>query len=122
MESYKGGWNMIFNTYETLAARNSSEGFQVIFLYVNDVTGGLFVNLLLFCLFCIVLLGSYFAQKRQTGTGDFPASFATAGFFIAGLSFLMLLIPNFINIFTAVISFAVAVIGAFWLYQSRTGD
>src|SRR3990167_10910402 len=92
---------MTFKIYETLADRNSSEGIQTIFVYVNDVTDGLFINLLLFCLFLIVVFSSYYSQKRLTGAGDFPASFATAGFLTAILSFILLLVPNLINRYTA---------------------
>lgn len=113
---------MLFRTYETLANRNQSEGFHVIFVYVNDITGGLFINLLLFALFLVILFASYFAQIRTRNNGDFAVSFAVAGFVVFGASLLLSLIPNLMNIFNVVIALAIAIIGALWLILSKTSN
>lgn len=75
--------------YQTLADYGGlSEGVHVLFLYVNSVTNGVFIVMFLFSLYIMMLLGSYFAQKNISGTGDFPQSMAVSGFIlvvVAGL-------------------------------------
>lgn len=109
-------------TYTEYSSVNASEGFQEIFIYVNDVTSGLFSNMLLFSLFVITFLGSFFASKRQTGQGSMAVSFAVSGYFVFGASLLMLLIPNLVNVGSVVICFVVAIIGSLWLYFGDRGD
>lgn len=103
--------------YETLDNRNMSEGLQVIFLYVNDLTGGLFVSLFVFAFFAIICLGSYYSQQRLNGEGSFPASFAVAGFSTVILTVLMSLIAGFIPTYTILIAIVVTVLGVLWLYM-----
>lgn len=109
-------------TYTEYSTVNASEGFQTIFVYVNDVTSGLFSNMLLFGLFVITFLGSFFASKRQTGSGNFAMSFAVAGYFVFGASLIMTLVANLVNIATVVICFAVAVGGTLWFYFGDKGE
>lgn len=110
---------MAYTEYSTV---NSSEGLQVLFIYVNDVTGGLFINMFLFALFIVAMMGSFFASKRTTGQGNLAVSFAVAGYFVAGASIILSLIPNIVNIFTVIISVVVAVIGTLWLYMAESSN
>lgn len=109
-------------TYQEFSDVNVSQGFQTVFVYTNDVTGGLFMNLLLFALFIITFLGSFFASKKLSGQGDMAASFAAAGFFVAGAAIILSIVPNLINPFSVIVSIAVAILGAIWLYLSRAGE
>lgn len=109
-------------TYTEYSTVNSSEGLHTLFIYVNDVTSGLFSNMLLFALFIVTLLGSFFASKRQTGSGNLAMSFAVAGYFVFGASLLMLLIPNLVNAGTVVICLVVAIIGTLWFYFGDKGE
>jgi len=109
-------------TYTEYSSVNASEGLQVLFVYANDVTNGLFINLFLFALFLITMMGSFFASKRTTGQGNLAVSFAVAGFFVAGASIILSLIPNMVNIFTVIISIVVAVIGVLWLYLADSSN
>lgn len=69
-------------SYTTLADYGGTEnGLQVLFLYLNSITNGLFIGVLLFILYIVILMGSYYAQKNATGVGNFPVAFALAGFF-----------------------------------------
>lgn len=106
-------------TYETMEGLNASEGFHILFVYVNDVTQGLFSGMLLFALFIIVLMGSFYAKQRSTGRGDFPASFAAAGFITVTASLLMLLVPGLINTSVIAITVVVAIISVLTLALSN---
>lgn len=103
-------------TYTSFSTVNASEGLQTIFVYVNDVTSGLFSNMLLFTLFLVTFLGSFFASKRQTGSGNLAMSFAVAGYFVFGASLIMLLVPNLVNVGSVVICLVVAIVGTLWFY------
>ncbi len=108
--------------YETLAERNVSEGFQTLFVYVNDVTGGVFTNTLLFSLFVVTFLGSYFAQKRLSTDPNLAMSFAVSGYFVTGLALILSLIPGMVNILSVIICIAVSILGTLWLYLSKSAD
>lgn len=109
----------MYDTLTNTSRYNVSEGAQVLLVYANDITGGLMTPLILFAFFIIIMMGSYFATKRQIGTGNLPASFTVAGFTTFGLSILMSLIPNLINPLVYVICLAISVIGLIWLMFSR---
>lgn len=109
-------------TYEEFSSRNISDGFQVLFVYANDVTSGIFSNMLLFALFIIVLLGSFFASKRQTGSGNLAISFAVAGYFITGASLIMSFVDGLVNVYTIIICIGIAVIGTLWLLIEGSGN
>lgn len=106
-------------TYSTLADVNATGDLSEVFLYVNDVTNGAAMPMMLFGFFMIVLLGGAFAQLRFRGTMRLDYSFATAGFTTFGLAVLMsvgngLLAPTYL-----VISLGIAILGAIWLYAAR---
>jgi hypothetical protein len=93
--------------------------------YVNaDVTGFLFVNLLLFSIFLIVALGGYFAQKRSSGQGDFPQWMALGGFVTTVFAFIMRAVTNsdgqscLVNGGTLAVCIIVTVVGITWLFFS----
>lgn len=66
--------------YEEVGNRNLSEGIHQMFIYNNDITSGLFVNMLLFAIFMIFALGTYYKTRESQGSGDLPMSFAVSGF------------------------------------------
>lgn len=74
--------------------------------YTNDVSGAAsFITWLIVIVWFAVSLGVYMYQKRNTGQGDLPMSFATGGFIASILTILLSLIPNLVNpvIFWAVL-------------------
>lgn len=109
-------------TYETLGERNMSEGFHVLFVYVNDVTNGLFSILLLVAFFVIAFMGSFFSQQRLIGRRDVASSFAAASYITVIASILMALIPGMLNIYVVIIWIAVAILGTLWLFLSNASD
>jgi len=89
-----------------------------LFTHSADVVP-IFVPLILLSVFLIATLGSYFAQQRASGRGDFPASFAVGSWLTAIISIVFSLIPNFIRSGTVIFCVALAILGSIWLYVSR---
>lgn len=105
--------------YELITNRNLSAGLQVVFLYVNDITGGLFVKMFIFCVWMIIAFGTYFAQKQTMGQGDLPVSMTVASFITAIICVLMRLIPGLMDIYTITIVIALLVLSVLWLFFSQ---
>lgn len=112
--------NILFKTFQTISEYNTTKGPHVLILQApNDMSGGIFVQLLLFALFMIASMGTYFSQKRLFGRADFVASFCVAGFLTAIVAIIMTAMPNVINTYTVVVAIVVAIIGFIWLIISR---
>lgn len=111
--------NLIFMAYKSITEMNMSEGLAVPFVYVNEVTGGLFIKLFLVAIWLIFSLGSYFIQKRSVGSGDFPTSLAVAGFVTSVIAILLRLIPNLVDGLTLAITIIVAGISILYFLFSR---
>lgn len=107
----------MFYAWNTLNEFNGS-GVTQFFTYPASIWSG-FIPLVLLALFSIVMMSSFFSQKRLTGKGDFYASFAVAGFFIAVVSSVMMLVDGLINLQTVVICIAIAIIATILLLTSK---
>ena len=83
-----------------------------------DGVEDIFIPLFLFSLFVIVLLTTYFSQRRLTTRGDFFASFAVAGWFITIIAFVMSLTEGLINLPTIITCIIVAIVGTIMLLIS----
>ncbi len=105
--------------YPAPSTINNSQGLDAMFIYVNEVTNGLFSSMLLFTLFMIIALGTYFSAKRTGGDGDFVASFAVAGYVTTGASFIMLLVPGLMTVPVALLALTVSIIGTVWLWFDK---
>lgn len=101
-------------TYPTLDAINTTAGPHTLFIYANSVVP-ILTPLILFSIFIVALLGSYFSTLRLRGDANLSSSFAVAGFFVAVVSTFMSFIPGFVNLTTMVICYGVAMIGFLWL-------
>lgn len=106
-------------TFPGLNTVNASQDVSELLIYVNDLTDGLAMPLVLIAFFLVAFLGNFFLQLRFRGTGRIDFSFAVAGFVTFGLAVLMslkngLLAPQYLFI-----SLAVAILGAFILYLTR---
>ncbi|MEX0596939.1 MAG: hypothetical protein WD512_10605 [Candidatus Paceibacterota bacterium] len=104
---------------ELISNRNMSEGIHVVLVYINDITGGVFVQMLLLAIWCIFAIGLYFQQSKNTGLGDFPMTCAVAGFITFMLATLLRLIDGLVSNFTYGIVIAMAVLGVAWFYFSK---
>lgn len=105
--------------HELITERNMTEGFGALFVYVNDVTGGVFIRMFLLAIWCIVTFGLYFSQKRAIGNGDLPMAVAVSGFVCAVVTILLQLISGLIDIFSSTVVFIIAGLSIFWFLFSR---
>ena len=108
---------MIFQAYQTFTEFNNT-GMDGLFLYPASVVPS-FIPLVLFALFVITLMATFFSQKRLSGRGDFLASFSVASFFTAVIAFSMTLVDGLISLPTLVITVAVAIIGVVLLITGK---
>jgi len=108
--------------HETLEDLNASEGFHVLFTYVNDVTGGIFSIMLLLSLFLVIALGTYFSALRTKGKGDLPASCAVAGFVTSSASILMLGIDGLVSVTTVVTTVVISILFVAWFFIGGSSD
>lgn len=106
-------------TYELLSNRNMSEGMHVPFVYINDITAGLFMNLFLFAVWTIFVVGSYFIQKRGVGTGDFPQSLAVGSFVTLVLAIILRLVPGLVSGFTLAVCVIITALSVLFFLFSR---
>ena len=89
-----------------------------LFVYPASVWSG-FIPLVLFSLYIIVLMSTFFTQKRLTGREDFFASMAVAGFFTAIVAIIMGLIDNLIDPLTLTTTVIIAIIGVILLFFTK---
>lgn len=108
---------LVSATYKSITDYNMT-GLDTPFIYVNDVTGGLFIKLLLVSVWLIFSVGSYFIQKKNIGSGDFPTSLAVAGFVITVLAILLRL-AGLLDGLTLAICIIVAGISILYFLFSR---
>lgn len=70
---------LLYQTLENYTSTNGNQDLSATFCYANSVIP--YVSIcVLFPLFMIVLLSTFFGVKRATGRGDFAASLVSAGF------------------------------------------
>ena len=100
--------------YKTLDSVDTSEGLHTLYTYANGVVP-ILTPLILFAIFIVTLLGSYFSITRLRGDANFSSCFAVAGVFISVVATFMSFIPGFINLTTMVTCYGVALIGFLWL-------
>ena len=101
---------------------NASQGFAQLFVYVNDITLGLFSKLLLFALFIIITMGSYFVSSRTRGRGDFLSSAAVGGFVTATTGILMLSVDGLVSLTTVGITVFAEIVLVAWLLISGSSN
>ncbi len=110
---------MIFMAIQTVQEANATS-LAEIFVYVATVSP-VFIPMMLFSIFCVIALGTYFSPLRTTGRADFSASFAVAGWFTALIAASTLgIISNLVNIVTLIVAISVSVIATIiFLYSDR---
>jgi len=107
-------------TYELITTRNLSKGLQEIPLYINDVSGGLFMKLVLASVWLICVFGSYFMQKKiNNGVADFPGSLAVGGFVTIVVATLLMLIPGLVDSLTYVVILIIGGISVLYFLFSK---
>ncbi len=104
-------------TYETINQANVT-GSAGLFVYVADVVP-IFTPMLLFSIFMVAMLGSYYSQKRLDGRGSFLTSLAVASYMTTIISYFMMLVPGLINVLTLSITTVVTFISTILLLFFR---
>tara|TARA_R100001530_G_scaffold136140_1_gene115445 strand:+ start:599 stop:934 length:336 start_codon:yes stop_codon:yes gene_type:complete len=104
--------------YTEINDYNMSEGIVSIFKYSVD-TVPVFMDLTLIAIFLIAFLGTFFAQKRLGGRGDFVGSFAVASWLLAIIAIVFSLASDLISLSRVVISITLAVVALAILYFNR---
>lgn len=104
--------------YPEITDVNMSNGIQGLFTYAGSAVPA-FIPLTLFAFFVIILLATYFSQRRFDGRGDLPASFTVAGFATAVLCTVFSLYDGLVDIMVLSITYGVAVMGVLWLLSTR---
>ena len=114
---------MLF-AYPLITAKNLSAGMDVPFTYVNEVTHGVFGNMLLFSVWCIFVLGMFFIQKRNYGTADLPACFAVGSYVTFVFAIILRLLPSgeypIVTGTAIAICLVVSIIGTLWLLLDKS--
>ncbi len=105
--------------FKTIDAVNTTEGLHTIFIYVNEITSGLFSRLILLAFFLIIGMGAYLFQKGDSGNGDLPGSLAIAGFVTSGLAIIFSFIPGLVNGFDIIVTFSATFLFVLWLFVSK---
>jgi uncharacterized membrane protein YiaA len=109
---------MAYETYQDYLTAHNSTGLEGMFQYAAS-TVNLFIPLLLFAVFIIALLGTYFSSKRMNGRGDFWSSMVAASFMTSVLSVLLSLVPALINPGVIVICISIFVVSVTILFVTR---
>lgn len=89
-------------------------GIDGLFLYDATIVPA-FIPLILFAVFVVTLLGTFFSQKRLTGDSDMISSFAVASWFTLIIGFVLNLITDLVNITVLSVMIALAIISAIML-------
>lgn len=103
-------------TYTTFTDANVTD-LAGIFTYAAD-TVPIFPAIILFSLFCVTTIGSFFAMRRDLGTADVAQSFAVGSFVTAVVAIMMSLIGGLISTEVLVLTIALAIGGFIWLALS----
>lgn len=108
-------------TYQTIfdyANQTGSTGIAGVVSYASTVSSVL-MPLVLFGIFLILMLGSYFAQIRSRGQGDLLGSFAVASIVTAVLSVVLYMVnPPIVNTFTVLVCIVIAIVGVASIFTS----
>lgn len=102
--------------YETIHDRNITEVAQY-WQYAADIVP-IFIPLVLFAIFIITMLGTYFSQRRTTGRGDMISSFAVAGI-ITAISATLLSLIDVVPLILLVPVWVIAFIGIIILFTAE---
>lgn len=80
------------------------------FLSMNPII----VPLFLFGLYLILVGGGYLMEERRTGTGNFRAWAAIAGFILSIIVTLLYLVPGITNAYTVTVVYGVTIASVMW--------
>jgi len=106
-------------TYKLLTDYNVSEGLQVPLVYVNEITNGVFINMLVFAVFIIISMGIFYAQQKKTGEGDLPVALGVGSIATFGFMVFLSLVPGLVNSTTFAIGLVITLVCILWLFLDK---
>ena len=109
---------MTFLTFAGLDSVNATTDPTALLIYVNDVTGGMAMPMVLLAFFLIAFMGTYFSEVRRMGRGRIDHSFAAAGFVTFGMAVIMSLRNGLLAPMYLYFSIGIALVGVLILYLS----
>lgn len=105
----------------TSSSYNLSSGLQVVFLYLNEVTNGIFVKMLITAVWVIIAFSSFFFSKKAVGTGDIPVSISVASFITLIFAFILRLQSGLVDNLTMGVLVVLSLIGiALLMFDDET--
>lgn len=105
--------------YPDMGTVNATSDLSNILVYANEITNGAFIPLVLAGFFLVIFFSSFFAQIRFSGVAKPDTSFAVAGFATFGMTVLFAAKDGLVSSSNFVISLAIAIIGAAWVFFSE---
>lgn len=103
-------------TYPGLGTVNATTDVTNLLVYVNDITYGRAMPMVLLSFFLVAFLAGAFAQMRFKGQMRMDFSFAAAGFATFGLAVIMSLKNGLLNPIYLLVSLGVAILGVIFLW------
>ncbi len=103
--------------YPLLDTVNATTDPTELLIYVNDLTFGLAMPLMLLSFFTIILLGGMFMQIRR-GTVRPEVLLASSGFATFGLAMMMSLREGLLNPIYVFLSLGISILGVVWMFLS----
>jgi len=110
---------MTFLTYADLSsATNATTDATELLVYVNNITDGMAMPMVLFAFFIVAFISSGTFSLKTKGFWQWHFSFAAAGFATFGLAVLMSLKNGLLEPTYLLISLGVAILGVVILYMA----
>ncbi len=104
-------------TFPDLSTVNATEDLSELLIYVNLLTGGWAMPLVLLSFFMIILLGGLFTQIGK-GTMRPEVLLAVSGFLTFGLAIIMSIKEGLLNPIYVFMSLGLALLGVAWMFLS----
>jgi hypothetical protein len=101
-------------TYQTLSSVNATTDVSELLVYVNNLTDGWAMTMMLFFFFLICLIGGHYLQLRIGRDAKISSSFAVAAFLSFGMSVLLSTREGLINWYIVLLMLVISIIGIFW--------
>lgn len=106
--------------YKLITEYNMSAGLHMLPVYLNDVSHGLFMRLVITSIWILCVFGSYFLQKKvNNNVADFPTSIAVGGFVTIILSTILKLIPGLVDNLTYAVVIIIGAISILWFLFTK---
>ena len=97
-----------------ITEKNLTKGIQEVPIYVNEITDGIFMKLVLASIWIIAVIGSYYIQKKSGSQPDFHSCVAVGGFILMMSAIILRLIPGFVDGLTLAVTIIIGLVSILW--------